>query len=128
MTFQRVKMKVFFLLLTVIILFSACLYKKTIPFEREEKRYLPSKEETTQNPLKLLLTNLRLTERDLKVELPKTNENHFNVRFAAFESLKSKGLKAKHYLIDLINHKDSYPGYAFDLARDILEECRVDNW
>jgi len=79
MPFQRVKIKGLSLLLIVLTLFSACLYKKTTPCEREGKRYVPRKEETTQNPLKSLLTHLRLTERDLKVELPTTNEDHFRL-------------------------------------------------
>ena len=79
MPFQRGEIKGLSLLLIVLTLFSACLYKKTTPCEREGKRYVPRKEETTQNPLKSLLTHLRLTERDLKVELPTTNEDHFRL-------------------------------------------------
>lgn len=52
-------------------------------------------------------------------------DNHFNVRFAAFETLQGKGQKAKQYLLDLIDHQDKYPRYAGDLARDLLEECGV---
>jgi len=77
--FQRREIKVFSFLLIVLILFSACFYKKTTPVEGEKKRYLPSKEEIAQNPLKSLLTHLRLTEYDLKVELSKTNEDHFRL-------------------------------------------------
>ncbi len=49
-------------------------------------------------------------------------DDNFNVRFAVCESLKEKGDKAKHYLLNLIEDKDRYPEYAIDLARDILEE------
>jgi len=58
----------------------------------------------------------------LKVLTRLLTDDHFNVRFTAFESLKTKGAKAKQYLFDLIDNSNKYPGYALDLARDILEE------
>jgi HEAT repeat protein len=54
-------------------------------------------------------------------------DDDFNVRFAAFESLKGNGAKAKKYLLNLIKHQDRYPQHTIDLARDLLEECGVRN-
>lgn len=54
-------------------------------------------------------------------------DDDFNVRFAAVESLKKNGAKAKMHLLNLIKHRNKYPGYASDLARDILEECGIRN-
>ena len=54
-------------------------------------------------------------------------DDDFNVRFAAFESLKGNGAKAKKRLLNLIKHQDRYPQHAIDLARDLLEECEVRN-
>ncbi len=52
-------------------------------------------------------------------------DDNFNVRFAASESLKRKGVSAKKCLLNLIKNQDKHPGYTLDLARDILKECGV---
>jgi HEAT repeat protein len=64
----------------------------------------------------------------LKVLTKLLADNHFNVRFAAFETLRGKGIKAKQHLLELIDHRDRYPSYAVNLARDLLEECGIRNW
>jgi hypothetical protein len=64
----------------------------------------------------------------LKVLTKLLADSHFNVRFAAFESLRNKGLKAKQFLLELINHLDGCPGYTRNLARDLLEEYEIENW
>jgi hypothetical protein len=54
-------------------------------------------------------------------------DDNFNVRFAAFKSLKGNEAKAKKCLLNLIKHQDRYPVYASDLAKDILKGCGVGN-
>jgi HEAT repeat protein len=49
-------------------------------------------------------------------------DEHFSVRFAAFEGLQQKEDTAKPYLIEGISKKICYPVYAFDLMEDLLEK------
>jgi len=72
-------MKIISLILIILTLLPACLHRKIIPIEREGKRYISRKEETLFNPLKLLLTHLRLTDRDLNIELSKSHEEPFQL-------------------------------------------------
>jgi len=57
----------------------------------------------------------------LQVLITLLADPHFNVRFAAASSLRSNGEEAKPYLLSLITHHDNYPGYAVNLARDLIK-------
>ena len=49
-------------------------------------------------------------------------DDHFSVRFAAFEGLEKKEDRAKPYLIETITNNDNYPVYAFDLIEDLIKK------
>jgi hypothetical protein len=48
-------------------------------------------------------------------------DDHFTVRFAAFESLNNTGSSIEPYLLQIRDDVQSYPPYAHNLARDLLE-------
>jgi len=49
-------------------------------------------------------------------------DDHYSVRFAAFESLRDKAEEAGPCLLEMTKNPGSYPGYARDLAGDLLGE------
>ncbi len=49
-------------------------------------------------------------------------DQHFSVRFAAFEGLQKKEDRAKPYLLESISENNGYPEYTFDLREDLLEK------
>ncbi len=49
-------------------------------------------------------------------------DDHYAVRFAAFESLRDKAAEAEPCLVEIIKNPGSYPGYARELAGDLLGE------
>ena len=51
-------------------------------------------------------------------------DDHFSVRFAAFEGLQEKEERGKPYLIESISENNGYPVYAFDLMEDLLKKWR----
>ena len=77
--FRMVVIKSLTFLLIIVISLPACLLKKTTSPAGEEKRCITSKAEGTDNPLKSLLTHLRLTDSDLKLELPKKDQDYFRL-------------------------------------------------
>ncbi|MEE9503781.1 MAG: hypothetical protein V3V90_01500, partial [Thermodesulfobacteriota bacterium] len=77
--FRMVVIKSLTVLLSIVISLPACLLKKTTSPAGEEKRCITSKAESTDNPLKSLLTHLRLTDSDLKLELPKKDQDYFRL-------------------------------------------------
>ena len=52
-------------------------------------------------------------------------DDHFTVRFAAFESLKNTGSSIEPYLLQIRDDARSYPPYARDLAGDLLEALKT---
>ena len=51
-------------------------------------------------------------------------DDDFNVRFAAFESLKNTGSAAKPYLLRIFDDEQSSPPYARELAATLIEELK----
>jgi HEAT repeat protein len=49
-------------------------------------------------------------------------DEHFSVRFAAFEGLQKKEDRAKPYLLKSISANNRSPVYAFDLMEDLLKK------
>jgi hypothetical protein len=49
-------------------------------------------------------------------------DEHFSVRFAAFEGLQKKEEKAKPFLTESISANNGYPLYAVDLVEDLLKK------
>jgi hypothetical protein len=60
----------------------------------------------------------------LKVLTRLLADDHFTVRFAASESLSNTGSSIEPYLLQVLDDAQSYPPYARDLARDLLEGLR----
>jgi len=90
---------------------------------------LPYAKDENPSVRKYLAIALKEYEESVAIK-PLTNflaDDDFNVRFAAFESLKGNGTKAKKRLLNLIKHQDRYPGYASDLAMDLLKGYGVGN-
>ena len=79
--FRMLVIKSLTFLLIIVISLPACLLKKTTSPAGKEKRCITSNAEGTDNPLKSLLTHLRLTDSDLKLELPKKDQDHFLLLF-----------------------------------------------
>ena len=52
-------------------------------------------------------------------------DDHFTVRFAAFESLNNTGSSIEPYLLQIRDDVRSYPPYARDLAGDLLEALKT---
>ena len=52
-------------------------------------------------------------------------DDHFTVRFAAFESLNNTGGTIEPYLLQIRDDVRSYPPYARDLAGDLLEALKT---
>ena len=48
-------------------------------------------------------------------------DDHFSVRFAAFESISNTGSRTQPYLIQILDNEQRYPPYARDLAGDLIE-------
>jgi len=93
--FRMVVIKVFTLLLIIATLLPACFLKKTAPLDKKGKSYISGKTESTDNPLISLLTHLRLTDSDLKVELSKKDPDHF--RLEKVNVLLNNPLKIEPY-------------------------------
>jgi hypothetical protein len=51
-------------------------------------------------------------------------DDHFTVRFAAFESLKNTGSPTEPYLRQILDDEQRYPPYARDLAGNLVEEFK----
>jgi HEAT repeat protein len=51
-------------------------------------------------------------------------DDHFTVRFAAFESLKKTGSAVKPYLLAILYDQQTSPPYARDLAARLMEELK----
>lgn len=93
--FRIVVIEGFTLLLIIATFLPACFLKKTAPLDEKGKSYISGKAETTDNPLLSLLTHLRLTDSDLKVELFKRDPDHF--RLEKVNLLLNNPLKIEPY-------------------------------
>ena len=60
----------------------------------------------------------------LKVLTGLLADDHFTVRFAAFESLKNTGCATESYLREILDDEQIYPPYARDLTGDLLEALK----
>jgi HEAT repeat protein len=58
----------------------------------------------------------------LKALIDLLGDEHFSVRFAAFEGLQKEKDRAQHYLIESISKKKGLPLYAVDLMEDLQKK------
>ena len=75
--FRMGALKMLTFLLIIIVPLSTCLFKQSDHPDRKGKRCASSQVEPSPDPLKSLLTHLRLTDSDLKVEPPERNQDYF---------------------------------------------------